>query len=182
MMKKSIGMVVALVCLAGSALAESRLGPFASWLRNNDADGFGGGVQYQWMYNQNVGVDSRAAYLTSDGESLTALMLGLTGVLPLQGWSVFASAGGGYFIPGNSDGDSPDAALGFYAGGGARLPISENMDFVAEVDYVSAKSEKTETESSFYQFGNYAVYSVRTTTTSMDISGPAASLGVVWKF
>lgn len=178
MVKKSMRVILVLVCLSCSAIAESRISPFLSWARNNGASALGGGLQYEFMFNANIGITGRAAFLTAGGDSIVPLTIGLTGVLPLNGISLYASVGGGYFLPNTKDPDDrPDAAFGFYLGGGIRVPVSKAVDFFAEIDYLSAKSEKTITESGSGP-GYYWEY---TRTNSMDISGPAVSLGITFK-
>jgi len=177
-MKRVIGITLVLICLTCSAMAESRISPFLSWASNNGMSALGGGLQYEFMINANFGIAGRAAYLTASGDSIMPLTLGLTGVLPLKGISLYAAVGGGYFIPNTEDpNDKPDAAFGFYLGGGIRVPIAKAIDFFAEIAYLNAKSEKTITESGSGP-GYYWEY---TRTISMDVSGPAINLGITFK-
>jgi hypothetical protein len=183
-MKKSIGMVAALVCLTCSAMAESRIGPFVSWIKSNDANAFGGGLKYEWMFSEKVGVNARVAYLSSDGDSVVPLLLGIMGVLPLEGCSLYAGVGGGYFIPNSSDGETPDAAFGFYVDAGVRCPISDKVDLFAEVGYVQAKGDDTETTThgSGRTSRGYYTYTSTVTTGGLDISGPVVNLGIALRF
>ena len=101
-------------------------------------------MKYEWLFTENFGVDVRASYLSGDDMYVIPLELGIIGILPLEGVSLHAGVGAGYYIPedvsesyvfGTVEG--PDAAFGFYAVAGIRLPMADNMEFFAEAKYLA---------------------------------------------
>lgn len=186
-MKKVAYIMIGFACLTSAALGESRFGPFASWLNSNSEDAFGGGLKYEWLFTQNLGVDVRASYLSDEDMYVIPLELGLVGVWPLQGLSLYASLGGGYYIPedvsrdyGFGEIEGPDAAFGFYGAAGIRLPAADNMEFFAEVKYTKAESDE-ETGGGYWRNSyNYVVS--ETTKLGMDLDGVGVNAGLLWTF
>lgn len=186
-MKRFACMMTAVFCVLGSASGESRVGPFASWVTSDDENAVGAGVKYEWLFNENFGVDVRASYLTSDDLYIIPLEAGLLGILPLDKVSLYAGAGAGYYIPEDTGlnmpwgkVEGPDPAFGFYVLAGIRLPVGDRMELFAEGKYTQAESDE-ETGGGYWRNGSTYVVS-ETTKMGMEIDGMGANLGLLWKF
>lgn len=182
-MRKITCIMFAIVCLTGAAIGDSRVGPFASWLTSNDEDAFGGGLMYEWLLHENLGIDVRASYVTGNGIYLVPLELGLVGILPLEKESLYAGAGIGYYIPEDTSADygsgevtGPDPSVGFYAVAGIRIPMADTMEFFAEAKYTTAEDDSRSDSSGMMTWSRSG-----TTDHGMDLDGFGANLGFLWK-
>ena len=175
-MKKSIGMVAALVCLTCNAMAEQRVGPFVTGMASSgDESGsaFGVGLNYEWLFNQTLGIDVHAGYLSDGDVGLIPLEFGPVVVFPSDPISITLGAGAVYGKP--TDGDI-DPALGFYGSAGVRCPVSDGVEWFAEAQYVSLKGDDKETTTYFRN--GYSTIS----QPHLDISAFGLNLGVLWEF
>ena len=175
-MKKIACMVVGVLCLAGAAGAESRLGPFVTGMASvGDESGsaFGAGVKYEWLFTENFGIDLRGGYINDGDMGLIPLMFGPVAVIPLDPLALTLGAGGLYGIP--TDGDA-DSALGFYAAAGLRGPASGNMEWFAELQYSNVKGDDNETTT--YSRWGYSTVS----EAHLDFSAIGLNVGLLWKF
>ncbi len=188
-MKRIALLLAGIVFMSGTAIGESRLGPFVSWITDDDEDAFGGGLKYEWLLNGNFGLDLRASYLELDESDvyIIPIELGVVGVLKIEGLSLHAGAGGGYYIPEDTsvstpwgDVDGPDAEFGFYAVAGLRLALSENVELFAEAKYTKVDSDE-ETRGDYWKNGNTYVVS-ETTKLGIDIDAFGANAGILLKF
>ncbi|MFH0881220.1 MAG: hypothetical protein V2A34_16025 [Lentisphaerota bacterium] len=173
---KKIIMAVLLMGLAYGVRAEQRVGVFASgMISSGDKSGsaFGGGLKYEWLFMQNLGVDLRAGYLNDSSTGLIPLEFGPVFVIPLDPVSLTLGAGGLYGIPTDS---SIDSALGFYASAGVRGPISGGMEWFAEAQYAYLKGDDKKTTT--YNARGYTT----TSSAHLDFSAIGLNAGVLWKF
>ena len=177
-MKASIWIVISMVCLTCSAMAEleQRVGPFLTGMASvGDESGsaFGGGAKYECLFNPNFGLDVHVGYLTDGDIGLIPVALGPIAVIPLDPVSLTLGAGALYGIP--SEGGA-DPALGFYAAVGVRGPATEGMEWFVEAQYVDVKGDdNSET--------TYTSWSItRTSSEKLDFSAVGLNLGVLWKF
>jgi len=162
-MRRIVVAVVALACLACGAVGEDRIGPFLTGMTSlGDKSGgaVGGGIKYEWLSGKNVGLDLHAGYLNDGTIGLIPLEFGPVILFPLESVAWTLGAGGLYAIP--IEGEA-DAALGLYAAAGIRGPISPNMEWLAEAQYVYVKGEEK-------SGGN------------LDFSGAGLSVGILWIF
>jgi hypothetical protein len=180
-MKKLACILVGLMCLTGGAFGEGKLGPILSWIKSNDSNAFGGGLEYEWQFNKNLGLDVRAGYLTDSDMYVIPIEVGIIGILPLEGLSLYAGIGCGYFIPediGYGSIEGPDSAFGYYGVAGIRLPMAENVEFFAELNYTKAESDE-ETGGGYWR-NSYTYVISETTKLGMDLDGIGANVGILW--
>jgi len=179
-MKKAIVLVVATICVVCTAVAEQRVGPFLSAMASvGDESGsaFGGGLKYEWLSSQNFGINLVAGYLNDDDMGLIPLEFGPVYVISLDPLAITIGAGGLYGIPDDSD---IDAALGFYAATGIRGPVSDGIEWFAELQYVNVKGDdEVSTSRRDFSWG----HTVTTITKpSLDFSAVGLNAGILWKF
>jgi hypothetical protein len=141
-MKKRISIFVSLLCLTCSAMAEQRIGPFltgAAAVGEESGSAFGGGLKYEWLINENIGIDLHAGYMNDGEVGHFPLEFGPVVAFPLETGSLTLGAGGLCGIPE----ESGDAALGFYASVGVRGPLSFDggMEAFAELQYVDVSGD-----------------------------------------
>ncbi len=175
-MKKIICVMIGVACLGSVAMGESRLGPFVSGIAavgDESGSAFGAGVKYEWLFNENFGLDLRGGYINDGDIGLIPLTFGPVAVIPLDPLALTLSAGGLYGIP--TDGDA-DSELGFYAAAGLRGPVSGNMEWFAELQYSYVKGDDKET-TTYYGWGYRTV-----SEEHLDFSGIGLNIGVLWKF
>ena len=167
-MKSTLGAVVALVFLVCGAMAEHRAGLFfagVSSVGGESGSAFGGGLKYEWLFHDHVGIDMRGGYLKDykDDMVLIPVALGPVVVLPLDSLALYLGVGGLYGILQDSVGDA-DPALGFYALAGIRGPISGGAEWFAEAQYDKIKGDED------------------TSDGYIDFNALGLNLGVLWKF
>lgn len=175
-MKKCIVFFAALSCLLSGAMAEQRVGPFVTGMMSAGDDSgsaFGGGLKYEWLFSENLGLDVHAGYLSDSDIGLMSLAVGPTLVFPIDSVSLSLGAGALYGIPQDSD---ADAALGFYAGVGIRGPLSDGVEWFIEGQYASIEGDEN-TETRYYSRG----YTI-TSEEHLDFSAAGMNVGVLWKF
>ena len=181
-MKKIVCVMLGMVCLTCGAYGENRIGAYVSAMSligDGEGELFGGGVRYEWLFSQNVGVDLRASYLDfSDGDTgVIPLMLGPIVVIPVNSITLTFGAGGMYTML--TDGDAEDA-LGFYANAGARGPISDGLEWFAEIQYSDVTFDgETTTERRDYSWG-YTISTIE--YADAEIQAIGANAGVLWHF
>ena len=180
-MKRILGIVIATACLTYSAMAEQSVGPFLTGMASigdNSGSAFGAGLKYEWLFNENFGIDLHAGYL-NDSEAdmgIIPLEFGPVVVFPLDSLSLTLGAGGLYAIPTDSD---IDPALGFYASAGIRGPISDGMEWFAEAQY--SKVEGDSNAGGGYWVNDHT-YVVQELGLALDINAIGVNAGILWKF
>lgn len=186
-MKKAILLsAVMSCCLASAALADFRVGPFASWVALEDEDAMGGGLLCELMLTDNLGIDARASYLEVEDYYLVPLELGLVGLLPIGGVSLEAGAGAGYYIPEDVSEtiytprevelEGPDPEVGFYVVAGVRVPLGDNVQLFAEGKYTKVDGD-SETKRETWATGWSEV-----TKPGLQIDDYGANAGLLWSF
>lgn len=181
-MKRIACLMFGIVCLTSAAFGEGRIGPFVTGMASiGDESGsaFGGGLKGEWLFSKNLGIDLHAGYLKdSEGDmGIIPLEFGPVVVIPLDPISLTLGAGGLYAIP--TDGDA-DAALGFYAAGGIRGPMSDGMEWFVEAQYVNVKGDDKETTTRTDYSWGYRIETI--TEPHLDFSAVGLNVGLLWKF
>lgn len=182
--------MIAVVCLGMAAVAQAgnRAGVFGSYVEQDNSSGYGGGVKYEWMAEQNYGVEARVSYLTGDDTdgNVIPLEVGLVGQVPVEKVFLYAGIGGGYYIYqdvapmiGGWDEEDPDPAFGFYVLGGIRYDLNENLTLFGEVKYTNAEFDMEQSRTT-------TIPGVLVRVESMNVSGGldgvGGNIGLLWRF
>lgn len=175
-MKKIACMVIAAAGLTTGAFGDSRVGPFVSGMAsagNGSGSAFGGGIKYEWLFHENLGIDLRGGYYNDGDMGLIPLQFGPTVVIPVDPLAVTFGAGGVFAIP--TDGDA-DPAFGFYAVGGIRGPLANGVEWFSEVEYANVKGDDNE-KTTYHRYGYTTV-----SEPHLDFSAVGLNVGLLWKF
>ena len=196
---KKVCMIALLCCLAGSPAWSGTFSIFGSYWDTDEAGEAGGaGVGVGIPLGQVVDLELRGTYFEELSEDpLEALFdpddpvfrdFSLTVVpieaglrvkfMPGQAFTPYLSAGAAYYLLDIDRGELDDEA-GWYAGLGAMFGDGQGIDFFAEALY---RGVEATVELDPEDIDDIDDIDFQGDQVDLDLAGPAANVGVVWRF